>query len=278
MVDYGWKGYIETKKILAKNGILHSGFGDNLNESSKPIILKNQKIVIIIAAEEEFGVSGVNQFGIFSFYGNKIIDLIKKYKNSNYCIIIFAHGGGEEIPLPSKYISARYKEFIDTGASLVIGHHPHVVQGKEKYKGGLIYYSLGNFIHASFDNYWGLILKVEVRNAKIIKTTEIPIRVNKQVINFENTKRWQFVCKLFNSNVKNDKLYNIQCLHMYNSYYDSYFKRVGEDKELLMHLIRNNSHRDFINQALKIITGEIEYKVNLKSKLLFKTFLKLILK
>ncbi|PJA92516.1 MAG: hypothetical protein CO133_02800, partial [Candidatus Komeilibacteria bacterium CG_4_9_14_3_um_filter_37_5] len=40
---------------------------------------------------------------------------------------------------------------IDSGADLIIGHHPHVVQGKEKYRGKYIFYSLGNFV---FDQYF----------------------------------------------------------------------------------------------------------------------------
>lgn len=276
MADYGLKGYLETKKVLVKNKTLHSGFGKDLDESSKPIFLMGQKIVIIIAAEEEFGVSNDNRFGIFSLYDSKIIDLIKKYRKAKCCVIVYAHGGGEEIPLPSKYISIRYREFIDNGASLVIGHHPHVVQGKEKYKGKLIYYSLGNFIHASFKKYWGLLLKIQISKNNKFKITEIPIRVNNQVVRLDGHSKWKNL-NFFLKNTKNMKgLYDAQCLYMYKFYYESYFKRVGDEQRLLMHLIRNNSHRDFIDNALKILTGEIKSKSDLKSKVLLKKLLNLI--
>ena len=59
---------------------------------------------------------------------------------------------------------------IDTGADLVIGHHPHVAQEVEKYKAGYIAYSLGNFVfdqNFSADTRTGIILKVTVKNKKL---------------------------------------------------------------------------------------------------------------
>ncbi|HEB46771.1 MAG TPA: CapA family protein, partial [Candidatus Nealsonbacteria bacterium] len=59
---------------------------------------------------------------------------------------------------------------IDTGADLIIGHHPHVVQEIERYKDGYIAYSLGNFIFDqgfSKETMQGLMLKVVIEDGKI---------------------------------------------------------------------------------------------------------------
>ncbi len=64
--------------------------------------------------------------------------------------VVFAHWGDEYKPATEREISLAHK-FIDAGAELVIGAHPHVIQASEIYKGKHIYYSLGNFI---FDQYW----------------------------------------------------------------------------------------------------------------------------
>ena len=55
--------------------------------------------------------------------------------------------GGSGLPKPYQVTAAR--QAIDAGASVVIGHHPHVLQGIERYKDGVILYSLGNFAFAS---------------------------------------------------------------------------------------------------------------------------------
>jgi len=61
------------------------------------------------------------------------------------------HGGLEYVEEPTLAIETRLKQAVDTGAALVIGHHPHVVQGLELYKDKLIAWSLGNFL---FDQYF----------------------------------------------------------------------------------------------------------------------------
>jgi len=65
-------------------------------------------------------------------------------------VIVSMHNGVEYQPKPSAAQIAFAHAAIDAGAKLVIGHHPHVVQPSEKYRDGLIYYSLGNFV---FDQY-----------------------------------------------------------------------------------------------------------------------------
>ena len=69
---------------------------------------------------------------------------------------------------------------VDSGASVVLGHHPHVIQPVEKYKDGYIFYSLGNFV---FDQMWseetrkGLVARIffEGRQIKKVETIEVTI-------------------------------------------------------------------------------------------------------
>lgn len=79
-------------------------------------------------------------------------------------VAVYAHWGAEYGP-ENGYQRALAHRFIDAGADLVVGAHPHVIQGHEAYQGGHIYYSLGNFV---FDQYWnegvrtGLALEAEI--------------------------------------------------------------------------------------------------------------------
>lgn len=65
--------------------------------------------------------------------------------------ILQFHGGLEYVEEPTLAIETRLKQAVDEGAALVIGHHPHVLQGLELYNGQLIAWSLGNFL---FDQYF----------------------------------------------------------------------------------------------------------------------------
>ena len=65
-------------------------------------------------------------------------------------LVVSMHNGVEYMRKPSKSQIAFAHAAVDSGANLVIGHHPHVTQPEEHYRGGLIFYSLGNFV---FDQY-----------------------------------------------------------------------------------------------------------------------------
>jgi len=77
-------------------------------------------------------------------------DIIELKKKTDY-IVVSCHWGMEFIDRPSLNIQRLARQMVDAGASIILGHHPHVVQGIERYKNSLILYSLGNFL---FDFLW----------------------------------------------------------------------------------------------------------------------------
>jgi len=76
----------------------------------------------------------------------ELVPLIKDARANHDLVIVVLHWGVQyaDAPLPEQVAAAR--AFIDAGARAVIGHHPHVLQAIERYKDGLIAYSLGNFV------------------------------------------------------------------------------------------------------------------------------------
>ena len=64
-------------------------------------------------------------------------------------VVVLIHWGIERDEMPQEYQRALARRYIDAGADLVIGSHPHVLQGIEYYKGKPIFYSLGNFVFGS---------------------------------------------------------------------------------------------------------------------------------
>ncbi len=95
-------------------------------------------------------------------------------------VIVSMHNGVEYQPKPSEAQITFAHAAIDAGAKLVIGHHPHVVQPSERYRDGLIYYSLGNFV---FDQYQreatqhGEVVEVSFLGREILATHEMQVRI-----------------------------------------------------------------------------------------------------
>ncbi len=75
----------------------------------------------------------------------RVLGEIKRYKRPDNIVIVVMHWGSELDTVPKPWQQAMGRKFIDAGADAVVGHHPHVVQGIERYRGNYIAYSLGNF-------------------------------------------------------------------------------------------------------------------------------------
>jgi poly-gamma-glutamate synthesis protein (capsule biosynthesis protein) len=116
----------------------------------------------------------------FTYQGKeKALEDIRNSKTNSDLVILYAHWGKEYETEPLESVKTLAHEFVDTGADLIIGSHPHVVQRKEIYQGKTIYYSLGNFV---FDQYFqretkeGLAVKVIIDpETKAITFKEIPL-------------------------------------------------------------------------------------------------------
>lgn len=75
----------------------------------------------------------------------RVLREIGEYKKPDNIVIVVMHWGSELDTVPMVWQQKMARAFIDAGADAVVGHHPHVVQGIERYKGKTIAYSLGNF-------------------------------------------------------------------------------------------------------------------------------------
>jgi poly-gamma-glutamate capsule biosynthesis protein CapA/YwtB (metallophosphatase superfamily) len=97
-------------------------------------------------------------------------------------VIVSMHHGIEYVPQPSKAQVEFAHAAIDAGATLVVGHHPHVMEPTEQYHGGEIIYSLGNFV---FDQYQrtatqhGEIVQVSFVGRRILATHTMPVLITK---------------------------------------------------------------------------------------------------
>jgi poly-gamma-glutamate capsule biosynthesis protein CapA/YwtB (metallophosphatase superfamily)/uncharacterized membrane protein (UPF0127 family) len=140
--DYGKIAFEDTLKNLEKNNINYFG------NSYEPLIIEKEGVKIgflgfsdflkhLEVRENKIGIAVVN---------NNLSELIKKTKEKVDILIVSFHWGEEYQELANERQRKLAKIAIDSGADLVIGHHPHVIQNIEKYKDKFIFYSLGNFI------------------------------------------------------------------------------------------------------------------------------------
>lgn len=151
MMDFGKKGLQETLTLIDNIGIEAVGAGINKEKAYAPLIknINGVKVGIINACEAQFGVIDHfkrNESAGYAWINHPSIDTtILNIKKECDFVLVFAHAGLENYSIPQKEWRERYKHLCDLGADAIIGSHPHVPQGYEKYSNSIIFYSLGNF-------------------------------------------------------------------------------------------------------------------------------------
>ena len=149
-MDAGREGVISTRKIAADLGCRTIGAGLNETEASQPVYLDEAGGIgmFCVSYMNECIPATATEPGIFRWDDldaiKRRIDEIKA--RCRWCIVV-SHGGEEFTSLPIPYTRDRYLKFLELGADVVVGHHPHVPENYELFDDGkAIFYSLGNFI------------------------------------------------------------------------------------------------------------------------------------
>jgi poly-gamma-glutamate synthesis protein (capsule biosynthesis protein) len=151
-LDYGQPSLLDTMSYMDKAGILRVGAGHNADEAFKPVIVNKNGIKIAFlgfsrVVPDNSWKAGSKTPGLADTYAEKRpLDEIRKAKAEADLVVVLVHWGIERNDKPEAYQTTLGHHYIDAGADLVIGSHPHVLQGLESYKGKWIAYSLGNFI------------------------------------------------------------------------------------------------------------------------------------
>jgi hypothetical protein len=290
IMDFGISGLKSTLKKLKTFKVF--GAGLSFNEAYKPQIIQydGKRIVFLAFAEAQFGVirDSSEKAGFAWVDSPEARRLIQKARDSADWVIVQVHAGLEMVDIPLPEWRERYRELIDLGADLVVGHHPHVLQGSEIYKGRAIYYSLGNFymdVMLKQDNPGsGGLLEVTLQNDKI-SSRLVPLNVTQDLVKIDESKEalnsYKELCKKI-TNERNylseiDQVCDTFWLKVYSRYYESALMGVGTDIRffsffrffrmllslilrfrrkarannlLLLHNIRIESHRWVVERAL----------------------------
>ncbi len=184
IMDLGPDGFNETLEVLSQNNLKFIGAGNQkFNQPYQIIEKKGIKVGFLGYCEGNFGDSKEGVF-INRIDENNITADIKNLKLECDAIIVSLHWGIENVFYPSPHQIKLARHLIDTGATLILGHHPHVVQGIEKYKNGLIVYSLGNFQFEGKEEKTqkSIIFSVEINKNRIENYKITPVRLDKNFL------------------------------------------------------------------------------------------------
>ena len=148
--DYGQQGVKETLRwlrVLSEEETLHfSGAGMNREEASRPVVFTVKGVRVAFAAVSSWGMAGQTSGGTAS--AREPDGVLQQLAEADVDFrILSIHAGVELSSYPiDVQLSLAHRAIDEFRVNLVVGHHPHVAQGIELHNGGLVLYSLGNFV------------------------------------------------------------------------------------------------------------------------------------
>ncbi|HOQ17129.1 MAG TPA: CapA family protein [Defluviitaleaceae bacterium] len=162
-LDFGEEAFNDTLDYLDQYGIAYVGGGKNKNEAEQLKIIEKNGIQLgflaftsVIpwssweATEDKAGTAVYKEE-----YKERLLQNIENASKECDILTIIPHWGVEYAQVPSEWQRELAHEMIDAGADIIVGHHPHVLQGIEFYKEKPIFYSVGNFIFLKNDDLCG---------------------------------------------------------------------------------------------------------------------------
>ena len=167
VMDYGWAGLADTMAALDQAGIKYAGAGRDRREACAPLLVTAAGRTIAFLARSAVIVSaptyaGEAEPGVAFLDPEETLAAIRSSRATADLVVLLVHWGVEEYAYPSATQRKLAKQFIDAGADVILGHHPHVLQGIEEYGAGLVAYSLGNFLFDEFE-WWCMSGREQVR-------------------------------------------------------------------------------------------------------------------
>ena len=154
IMEHGQRGFDDTLKILAGAEITPIGLAENGGSNLGWV----QRNGLKIGCAAYCDIDRNKNIGLYADFNLGAItrDIREMESMGADVAIVCLHWGNEFSRYPSPRQMEQARCIIDSGANVVVGHHPHVAQPFEHYHGGLIFYSLGNFV---FDMTWSRLVR-----------------------------------------------------------------------------------------------------------------------
>lgn len=291
--DYGVDALKNTLKALSGKDTI--GAGIEFEDAYTPKVITRNGMTIGIFSFAEWGFGAFTESseknGGYAWVNHESVNFrIKQARESCDFVVVQVHAGVEEMDFPLPEWRTRYKELIDMGADVIIGHHPHVPQGWERYQGGLIFYSLGNFYFDAESNHplWNVGYTVSLTLGKnhdiafevipvIKKDSKIFVNHDQKfynhlsqingvidsedylpLVNKEALKLWQTVYSRYYSFASNGIERSDSVYDLLKVIYRWLFKKDRTQANLfLLHNLKIESHRFTVERALKLMIDNV---------------------
>ena len=156
IMDHGKSGLISTMSILEKEGILAVGAGADIDEACKPLFIEKNGYRVAVLARTSVIVDSPSYAdkktpGVAFLDMQELVENVKTCRKQADLVMLLIHWGIEHYSFPTPSQRKQAKALIEAGVDIIIGHHPHVIQGFERFGEGLAAYSLGNFVFDEFE-------------------------------------------------------------------------------------------------------------------------------
>ncbi|WP_255194888.1 CapA family protein [Halorarius litoreus] len=295
VMDYGADGLRRTIRECDREDIATCGAGGDHDAALEPhrTTLGDTSLAVFSVCEQEFGVADAASPGTAWGSHPSVRRRIAEESRRSDVVVVVAHGGVEYVPFPPPQRQTRLREFVEAGADLVVGHHPHVPQGWEVHKGTPIFYSLGNF---RFDQpnrpktSWGLALDVGIADGETLDVDLVPTELVDGTVQEVDTDRavdehLQYLYRVTERTAPQDTLrgyWQETAMQLFDQRYSNWLRRGtgarardqvttptqhvsteaawGEGRRdemlVLLNLFRNESHRSVVETALALKTGD----------------------
>jgi len=191
-LDYGPQAMDDTLAALRAAGIAATGAGDDLAQARRPAVFMRDGIRVAILGVSEIlprgewatatrpGVAPGRGLAVTSIGPGFVREMARRVRAARAradVVVVFEHWGTELVSRPTPDQVRFAHAMIDAGAQLVVGAHPHVLGPLERYRGGLIAYSLGNFV---FDTEPGVaarsaVLRVRFVGGRLVAWEALPV-------------------------------------------------------------------------------------------------------
>lgn len=182
--DFGVRGAADTLEEFRRLGLPSLGVGLTPEEAERPAIIERDGLKIGFYGIGN-NVPEIEQDGAKAYSNTPknphLFEQLAELRGKVDVLIVSIHWDNECIDLPNPEVQALGRKFIDSGVDLVLGHHPHIPHGIEKYNGGMIVYSLGNFqfkctIRPELD--YSFIFKATLDKGGVTDYELVPLMIN----------------------------------------------------------------------------------------------------
>lgn len=206
-MDYGKAGLDETIRILREQRIAHCGSGANAAEAAAPVVVRagGMRIGFVSylsflgvgsigkcwpATEKSPGIAGLTLGGSTNEAAHRRIkNIVELAKKKCDMLVVCLHWGVEKAPVPRQYQVSLGRMFLQHGADLILGAHPHVLQGAEITGGKAIFYSTGNFTHPKVGETAAFTLKFKGKSLQSVQI--LPLQYKSGILSLRTGKEAQ---------------------------------------------------------------------------------------